>query len=289
MQLFLEFFLGVFGGVLLDGGHWRAAMVGGSGLFIFAFFMLSLCREGQYAPIILSQGVGMGLGLGLAFLPLFGVVAKHFTKRRSLAMGILTTGSSLGGFAFSVLVNKLFHTSLGFAWTVRVSSFVTLGCLVLGNLLISEPKPSMSASSDETPSSSQEASAEVAAPDQPQEDKPRGIPELLRDPAYLAVIGSGFIVCLGLYFPIRSLWSLGVCALDPYVTSAGLRLGIACLPLAFAALIGTPITEAIIGTDQNWWHGIAFAGTAILVAAAFLAFALMVERGRKGTKKMGRA
>ncbi|KAI4591935.1 hypothetical protein KJ359_012066 [Pestalotiopsis sp. 9143b] len=177
-------------------------MVGGSGLFIFAFFMLSLCKEGQYAPIILSQGVGMGLGLGFAFLPLFGVVAKHFTKRRSLAMGILTTGASLGGFAFSVLVNKLFHTSLGFGWTVRVSAFVILGCLILGNLLISEPKPSLSASSDETPSGSQEASPEVAAPDQPQEDKPRGIPELLRDPAYLAVIGSGFIVCLGLYFPM---------------------------------------------------------------------------------------
>jgi MFS family permease len=143
----------------------------------------------------------MGLGLGFAFLPLFGVVAKHFTKRRSLAMGILTTGTSLGGFAFSVLVNKLFHTSLGFAWTVRVSAFVVLGCLVLGNLLICEPKPS-SASSREKPSSLQEASPGVATPEQPEEDKPRGIPELLRDPAYLAIIGSGFIVCLGLYFPM---------------------------------------------------------------------------------------
>jgi hypothetical protein len=85
-------------------------------------------------------------------------------------------------------------------------------------------------------------------------------------------------VVVSLYFPT-------VCALDPYVTSAGLRLGIACLPLAFAALIGTPITEAIIGQDQNWWHGIAFAGTAILVAAALLAFAWVVERRRKGKKK----
>jgi hypothetical protein len=48
--------LGVFGGFLLDSGHWRWTVGGGSMLFVFAFFMLSLCRAGQYAPIILSQG-----------------------------------------------------------------------------------------------------------------------------------------------------------------------------------------------------------------------------------------
>lgn len=48
--------LGVFGGFLLDAGSWRWTVGGGSVLYVFTFFMLSLCRPGQYAPIILSQG-----------------------------------------------------------------------------------------------------------------------------------------------------------------------------------------------------------------------------------------
>ncbi|KAM0812785.1 putative Major facilitator superfamily (MFS) profile domain-containing protein [Seiridium cardinale] len=359
LQLFLEFFLGVFGGLLLDGGHWRIAVGGGSFLFVFCFFMLSLCQEGQYAPILLSQGIGMGLGLGSAFLPISGIVAKHFTRRRSLAMGIITTGTSLGGFVFSVLASKLFQTNLGFSWTVRICAFIVLGCVVLGNVLVSEPEPSDSNNESAALTGLENAPTRIKV-------KPRSVSQLLRDPAYLAIISSGFIVALGLYFPmfaiqtfalehdippgladwllsimnlsgvlgrtipnwladhygllefyvpctavagalifalgaatstgsiivvsilygffagsIVSLYFPTVCALDPQVTSTGIRLGIACLPVGFAALVGTPITEAIVGQGNHWWYGIAFAGTAEMVSAALLAFAWVVERRRE--------
>jgi MFS family permease len=138
----------------------------------------------------------MGAGLGFAYLPVSGIVSQHFTKRRALAMGIITTGTSLGGFAFSVLASKLLTTSLGFAWTVRVSASIALLCILFANLLVSQPKKtSAEEEEEEKPASTEEAAEEEG-------EKPRSISRLLHDPAYLAIISSSFIVCLGLYFPM---------------------------------------------------------------------------------------
>ena len=140
----------------------------------------------------------MGAGLGFAYLPVSGIVSKHFTKRRSLGMGIITTGTSLGGFTFSVLTNKLLSTGLGFAWTVRIIAFITLGCILCANLLVSQPKE-RSVGENEI---ERERVAATTGGIVEEEVRPRSITQLLRDPAYLAIISSGFIVCLGLYFPM---------------------------------------------------------------------------------------
>lgn len=155
----------------------------------------------------MKTSLGMGVGLGFAFLPLHGIVAKHFTRRRSLALGIITTGTSLGGFTFSVLVSKLLNSSLGFPWTVRVSAFITLGCILLGNILMSEPKVKEHLVNSKTSNTMARetkghlsSSFDVEASNT--EERPRSIPQLLRDPVYLAIISSGFIAGLGLYFPM---------------------------------------------------------------------------------------
>lgn len=36
--------------------------------------------------------LGMGIGLGLTFLPALSVAAHHFSRRRGLVMGIMTSG-----------------------------------------------------------------------------------------------------------------------------------------------------------------------------------------------------
>jgi hypothetical protein len=76
---------------------------------------------------------------------------------------------------------------------------------------------------------------------------------------------------VALYFPT-------VYALDPHVGTTGVRLGIACLPVAVASLVGTPIAEALVGPDSHWWHGLAFAGSVEMAAAGLLAFACAKER-----------
>lgn len=187
----------------------------------------------------MAESIGMGGGLGFAFLPVTGLVAKHFKKRRALALGIISTGTSVGGFVFSLLGSKLFYSSLGFPWTVRISAFIVLATTILANLLLSGPKVNTAATEEPEPI---RAEAKVDVPHQPKEGavgaidniektevaaatpskrndteatsldpeglgdgikphQPRTMRQMLRDPAYLAIISMGFVVSLGLYFP----------------------------------------------------------------------------------------
>jgi hypothetical protein len=57
--------------------------------------MTSLAKE--FWQTMLAQGIGIGIGTGLIFLPALSVISQYFLKRRSLALGIVTTGSSVGG------------------------------------------------------------------------------------------------------------------------------------------------------------------------------------------------
>lgn len=189
----------------------------------------------------MAESIGMGGGLGFAFLPVTGLVAKHFKKRRALALGVISTGTSIGGFVFSLLGSKLFYTSLGFPWTVRISAFIVLAATILANLLLSDLKVNNVAAEVPEPIRTEEkvdvpyqpvegavgaidnierteAAAAAAAPSKRNDTEatsldpeglgdgikphqPRTMRQMLRDPAYLAIISMGFVVSLGLYFP----------------------------------------------------------------------------------------
>lgn len=69
-----------------------------------------------------------GIGGGLFFTPAMGVVGTYFSTKRALAIGIVTTGNSVGGMIYPVLVQQLLP-KLGFAWTTRVLGFLNLGML----------------------------------------------------------------------------------------------------------------------------------------------------------------
>jgi MFS family permease len=55
--------------------------------------MLSLVNINHYYQIFLSQGLGMGIGAGLVYVPAVAVQAQHWKARRSLAMGLVITGT----------------------------------------------------------------------------------------------------------------------------------------------------------------------------------------------------
>ena len=59
--------------------------------------MLSLTHPHHYYQTFLSQGVGIGTGMGILFLPALSVPSHYFARRRSLAMGVVVAGASLGG------------------------------------------------------------------------------------------------------------------------------------------------------------------------------------------------
>ena len=85
---------GAIGGPLFDHGYLRALVLAGSILVVFGMLMTSLCTE--YWQIVLAQGIVVGIGNGCLFIPCIAVLPTYFLARRSLAIGISATGSSIG-------------------------------------------------------------------------------------------------------------------------------------------------------------------------------------------------
>ncbi|KAK3906835.1 major facilitator superfamily domain-containing protein [Staphylotrichum tortipilum] len=69
--------------------------------------------------LLLSQGVCFGLGLGFCFTSTVGVVPQWFTKKRSFANSVATSGSGFGGLTYSLATNAMI-TNLGLAWAFRI-------------------------------------------------------------------------------------------------------------------------------------------------------------------------
>lgn len=126
MQTFLVFVLGAVSGRLLDAGYFLPTIITGVILQLLGIFMMSLSTK--YWQLMLTQGVLVGAGGGIIFTPCMGVTATWFSKRRSFAMGIASTGNSFGGMVYPVIVRELIP-KVGFAWTVRVIGFVNTGLL----------------------------------------------------------------------------------------------------------------------------------------------------------------
>jgi len=155
-------------------------MLVGSFIYVFSLFMLSLVQPHQYYQIFLSQGVGMGIGGGLVYVPAMAVQAHHWQARRALAMGIVITGSSFGGIIYPIMLNQLFHGSVGFAWGVRASAFLNLGLLVAATCLMTA-----------------QTSPKKTSSDMP---KPN-LRAVLTDRPYILAIFGAFLVFWGLFFP----------------------------------------------------------------------------------------
>jgi MCP family monocarboxylic acid transporter-like MFS transporter 10 len=89
-----------------------------------------------------SSALGVGLGLGLLFVPVVNIPVHHFLKRRLIANSIVTTGTSIGGVIWPIMLNKLFNNpSIGFAWGVQYSSFILLHLLLVANFLMKTRLP----------------------------------------------------------------------------------------------------------------------------------------------------
>lgn len=127
IQIFLLFFVGTFSGRATDAGYFRFTLTVGATLECFCIFMTSLCTE--YWQLFLAQGLGQGIWCGLMFCPTLALISTYFTKRRSIALGIVASGSATGGLVFPAVVMRLLPR-IGFAWTMR-----TLGLISLVTLL----------------------------------------------------------------------------------------------------------------------------------------------------------
>ncbi|KAJ9497701.1 hypothetical protein H2202_006734 [Exophiala xenobiotica] len=126
LQLWTVFFGSAFSGRALDAGLFIPTMIVGVTVQLIGIFMTSFCTV--FWQLVLAQGLCTGLGSGIFFCPTLGLVTTYFKDKRGIAVAIVTTGNSVGGAVYPVIVRQLLP-KIGFAWTVRVLGFVNLALL----------------------------------------------------------------------------------------------------------------------------------------------------------------
>lgn len=71
--------------------------------------------------------------------PPVAVVSRHLPRNRGLALGLVISGSSLGGLVWPIVLQQLlYHTGLGFGWTMRIVGFIMLPLLAVACLIVVE-------------------------------------------------------------------------------------------------------------------------------------------------------
>lgn len=122
-QSFLLLIVGVVSGPLYDMGLFRMLVMSGTVLIVLGFMFTSLCQS--YWQVMLSQAVCIGMGTGLLYIPSLALIPRYFSNKRALAVGIVTSGSSLGGAIYPLIFQRL-EPTIGFAWATRVIGFIAL-------------------------------------------------------------------------------------------------------------------------------------------------------------------
>ena len=102
----------------------RTTLLLGVALEVLALIGASFTHE--IWQLFLSQGVCFGFGMGFLFVGSVGIVPQWFSTKRSLANGIGTAGSGLGGMMYSLATNAMID-SLGVEWAFRILGILAFG------------------------------------------------------------------------------------------------------------------------------------------------------------------
>jgi MFS family permease len=126
LQVFVFLFGGALSGKYFDAGYFRYMVSFGTFLVVFGLMMTSIATK--YYQFMLAQGLCVGGGMSLFLVVSAGMPSTWFVRRRSIAVGLVTTGSPIAGVFYPILLSNLIPR-LGFPWAVRILaliSFVTL-------------------------------------------------------------------------------------------------------------------------------------------------------------------
>ncbi|KAL1616950.1 hypothetical protein SLS56_011217 [Neofusicoccum ribis] len=136
MQLFLMFFLSQPVGMIVDMFGPRAILMPTSLLAVAGLVSLSFAT--QYWQIFLAQSLCFGLGAAGVFVPGLVAASQYFKRKRAFAVGIVASGSSVGGVIFPIFLAKLFD-NIGFRPTIRWTALMVGVLLLIANILVVPP------------------------------------------------------------------------------------------------------------------------------------------------------
>lgn len=130
---FICFFGGIQVGPMFDSYGPRWLLLSGSIMMIGG--MIGFAFSSEMYQVILSFSVLTGLGTCLIFTPSIASVGHFFMARRGYATGVATTGGSIGGILFPLILQAMIPP-LGFRNSILIVTAICAVFLVFGNLLI---------------------------------------------------------------------------------------------------------------------------------------------------------
>ncbi|RMZ42099.1 monocarboxylate transporter [Aspergillus flavus] len=138
LQIFFMFAMGPIAGQIYDRFGPRYVLFSGSLLHVFGLMMTSISK--RYYQILLSQGVCSAIGVAAIFQAAVSCIPSWFSKKRGAVYGIVSSGSSIGGVIFPIMISKLIRI-LGFPWTMRICALMILFLLIIANLTVRSRLP----------------------------------------------------------------------------------------------------------------------------------------------------
>ncbi|KAH8906661.1 MFS general substrate transporter [Coniochaeta sp. PMI_546] len=283
LQIFFMMAMGPIVGKTYDNYGPRPLLIIGTFLHVFGLMMASISNT--YYQFLLSQGVCSAIGVSCIFQPGISTIVSWFHHKRGAAFGILSTGSSIGGIIFPIMITRLIK-QVGYGWAMRSGAFMILGLLIIANLTVTcRHKPRPTALSKE------------------QMSKP------FRERGFLILLAGLFVLNFGIFIPIDYLQIQGleagmrpqlaqyliailnaaslfgrllsglladkmgkynVLSISP-LPEIGYRTGLVFLICSVSGLITNPIAGQILENTSGHWNGLkAFAGSMLLGGTAIL-------------------
>ena len=148
-------------------------------VYVFGLMMTSLASS--YWHFILAQSIVASIGSSAAFQCSLVATSTWFYHRRAAALGIMVSGSSLGGVVLPIMMSRMIDpeiNNVGFAWTMRALGFLFLGLLTVTCLTV-----------------------KARIPPQPRPFKFREYYDNAKDPNLALIIAASFLFYWGMFLP----------------------------------------------------------------------------------------
>ncbi|XP_028585155.2 monocarboxylate transporter 9 isoform X2 [Podarcis muralis] len=104
-----------------------------SGFMVAGGLMMSSVAPNIYF-LFFSYGIVVGLGCGLLYTATVTITCQYFEKRRGLALGLISTGSSVGVFIYAALQRELIEL-YGLDGCLLIVGALSLNILACGSLM----------------------------------------------------------------------------------------------------------------------------------------------------------
>ncbi|KAK3714804.1 hypothetical protein LTR37_007539 [Vermiconidia calcicola] len=113
----------------------RITLFIGTGLVSLSMLMASFAS--QVWHLFLSQGVCFGFGMGFLYITASPMLGQWFAKKRSLAVGIASSGAGFGGLAYNLGAGAAVE-AVGVPWTYRILAATTLAMNLISSILLKD-------------------------------------------------------------------------------------------------------------------------------------------------------